>query len=88
MRSYMKTEKSIDRVIQVNNINIGKNISELRKEKKLKQTQVVAKLQIMGIDISTYSYNRIEKGTQNPTISFLFACCEIFECDMNTIFGY
>lgn len=84
----MKTEKSIDRVIQVNNINIGKNISELRKEKKLKQTQVVAKLQIMGIDISTYSYNRIEKGTQNPTITFLFACCEIFECDMNTIFGY
>ena len=84
----MKDEKSIDKVIQVNNINIGKNIAELRKQRGIKQTEMVAKLQIMAIDISIYSYNRVEKGTQNPTISFLFACCEILECDMNTIFGY
>lgn len=86
--AIMKNEKSIDRVIQVNNINIGKNIAELRKAKKLKQTEMIAKLQVMDIDISIYSYNRVEKGTQNPTISFLFACCEILECDMNQIFGY
>lgn len=84
----MKNEKSIDRVIQVNNINIGKNITELRKNKSIKQTEMVAKLQVMEIDISIYSYNRIEKGSQNPTVSFLFACCEILECDMNQIFGY
>lgn len=84
----MKNEKSVDRVIQVNNINIGNNIAELRKIKKIKQTEMVAKLQVMDVDISIYSYNRVEKGTQNPTISFLFACCKILECDMNTIFGY
>lgn len=84
----MKNEKSVDRVIQVNNINIGNNIAELRKIKKIKQTEMVAKLQVMDVDISIYSYNRVEKGTQNPTISFLFACCRILECDMNTIFGY
>lgn len=84
----MKNEKSVDRVIQVNNINIGNNIAELRKKKKIKQTEMVAKLQVMDVDISIYSYNRVEKGTQNPTISFLFACCKILECDMNTIFGY
>lgn len=84
----MKNEKSVDRVIQVNNINIGNNIAELRKKKKIKQTEMVAKLQVMDVDISIYSYNRVEKGTQNPTISFLFACCRILECDMNTIFGY
>lgn len=83
----MKNEKSIDRVIQVDDFNIGKNIAELRKLKNIKQTEMVARLQIKEIDISTFSYNRIEKGTQNPTVSFLLACCEILECDMNQIFG-
>ena len=55
---------------------------------KIKQTDMVARLQIMGIDISIYSYNRIEKGTQNPTVSFLYACCHILECDMNMIFDF
>lgn len=83
----MKNENSIDRIIQVNDINIGDNIAKLRKSLKLKQTEMVAKLQINGLDISVYSYNRIEKGTQNPTVSFLYACCHILNCDMNTIFN-
>ena len=84
----MKSKVSIDRIIQVNNVNIGKNIARLRKELNLKQTDMVAKLQLKGLDISVYSYNRIEKGTQNPTVSFLFLCCDILRCDMNTIFDY
>ncbi len=84
----MKNSKSIDRVIQVNDINIGKNITLLRKSMHIKQTDMVARLQIMGIDISIYSYNRVEKGKQNPTVSFLFACCKILNCDMNTLFSY
>lgn len=84
----MKNHESIDRIIQVNDINIGKNISRIRKSMNIKQTDMVARLQINGIDISIYSYNRIEKGTQNPTVSFLFACCHILECDMNTIFDF
>lgn len=84
----MKNYKSIDRIIQVNDRDIGKNIARLRKSMNIKQTDMVARLQINGIDISIYSYNRIEKGTQNPTVSFLFACCHILECDMNTIFDF
>lgn len=83
----MKNQDSIDRIIQVNDINIGANIAKLRKSLKIKQTEMVAKLQINGLDISVYSYNRIEKGTQNPTVSFLYACCHILNCDMNTIFN-
>ena len=82
----MKNENSINRVIQVNDINIGANISKLRKALRIKQTDMVTKLQLSGVDISIYSYNRIEKGTQNPTVSFLYACCVIFNCDMNAIF--
>ena len=84
----MKNEKSIDRVIQVNNINIGVNIAKLRKAMNIKQTDMVARLQINGVDISTYSYNRIEKGTQNPTVLFLHTCCHILDCDMNAIFNF
>lgn len=84
----MKNEKSIDRVIQVNNTDIGKNIAKLRKSLNIKQTDMVARLQTNGVDISIYSYNRIEKGTQNPTVLFLYACCRILNCDMNKIFDY
>ena len=79
----MKNKNSIDRIIQVNDTNIGNNIAALRK-----QTDMIARLQTDGIDISIYSYNRIEKGSQNPTVSFLYACCRILNCDMNTIFNF
>lgn len=84
----MKNEDSIDRIIQINNIDIGQNISKLRKAMNLKQTDMVAKLQTNGVDISIYSYNRIEKGTQNPTVVFLYACCHILGCDMNMLFNF
>lgn len=84
----MKNEESIDRIIQINSINIGKNIAKMRKAMNIKQTDMVARLQTNGVDISIYSYNRIEKGTQNPTVSFLYACCRILNCDMNTIFDF
>lgn len=84
----MKNEKSIDRIIQVNSIEIGTNIAKLRKAMNIKQTDMVAKLQTNGVDISIYSYNRIEKGTQNPTVLFLYACCHILACDMNTLFNF
>lgn len=84
----MKTSHSIDKIIQVNDISIGKNIATLRKSLKIKQIEMVARLQVLGIDISIYSYNRIEKGTQNPTVSFLHACCTVLDCDMNMLFKF
>lgn len=84
----MKNEESIDRIIQINSANIGKNIAKMRKSMNIKQTDMVARLQTSGVDISIYSYNRIEKGTQNPTVLFLYACCRILNCDMNAIFDF
>ncbi len=84
----MKNEESADRIIQINDVSIGKNIAGIRKAMSLKQTDMVAKLQTNGVDISIYSYNRIEKGTQNPTVSFLLACCQILNCDMNKLFDF
>lgn len=84
----MKSSESVDRIIQINDINIGKNIAKIRKSMHIKQVDMVARLQLLGIEVSTYSYNRIEKGTQNPTVSFLLGCCRILECDVNMIFDF
>lgn len=83
----MKRDFTEYRVIQIGDKNIGEIIRVLREEKNLKQTDVVKQLQLRGVDISVFSYNRIEKGKQNPTVSYLLAMCEILECDMNDIFG-
>lgn len=82
----MKRENTEFRVIQVKDKNIGESIRKIRLEQKIKQTDVVKQLQLRGVDISIYTYNRIEKGTQNPTVSCLLGLCDILKCDMNTIF--
>ena len=38
----------------------GANIERIRKEKGLKQLEVVAQLQVMGIDINPSSYSKLE----------------------------
>ena len=79
--------KNESRIIQVADINIGNNIRMLRIQKGYKQTEVVKQLQLSGYDISTFSFNRIEKGTQNPTVTLILMLCDIFSCDVNAIFG-
>lgn len=49
----MKNAKSIDRIIQVNDICIGKNIRKFREKKHIKQTEMVVKLQLNGVDIES-----------------------------------
>ena len=78
----MKRDNTEFRVIQVKDENIGIFIREIREEQKIKQTDIVKQLQLRGVDISIYSYNRIEKGAQNPTVS-----CLLGLCDMNRLFG-
>ncbi len=82
----MKNCESVDRIIQVNDIDIGKNIARIRKSMNIKQTDMVARLQINGIDhfyLLIQPYRK--RHAKIPTVSFLFACCHILECDMNTI---
>ena len=83
----MKRKNSEFRVIQIKDKNIGSAIRKIRVAQNIKQTDIVKQLQLRGVDISIYSYNRIEKGTQNPTVSCLLGLCDILKCDMNEIFG-
>ena len=38
----------------------GSNIERIRREKGLKQLEVVAQLQVMGVDINPSSYSKLE----------------------------
>lgn len=65
---------------------IGHNIRNMRKANKLTQEQVVAKLQLLNIDISRSAYAQMECGTYNIRISELAALKQIFHVDYNDFF--
>lgn len=67
-------------------IQIGSNIRKLRKKAGLTQEQVVAKLQLKGLETSRSSYSQIECGTYNIRISELVALTEFFQVDYNAFF--
>lgn len=75
-----------ERILQVNDVIIGSNIKKLRLKKGLKQIDVIAKLQLENVDITSFSYSRIENGQQNPKVSFLIGIVKVLECDFNDLF--
>lgn len=67
-------------------ISLGNNIRKLRKQSGLTQEQVVARLQLQGIETSRSSYSQIECGTYNIRVSELIALAELFQVDYNAFF--
>ncbi len=67
-------------------ISIGNNIRNLRKRSGFTQEQVIARLQLRGIEISRSSYSQIECGTYNIRVSELIALSELFQTDINSFF--
>lgn len=71
--------------IKTNN-QFGLNLRKLRKQNKLTQEQVVAKLQILGFDMSRSIYAQIECGTYNIRITELAALKDIFSTTYDSFF--
>lgn len=67
-------------------LDIGKNIQFLREQSKLTQDQVVAKMQIMGLNISKSSYAKIETNRMNIKVSELLALKSIFQVPIEDFF--
>jgi transcriptional regulator with XRE-family HTH domain len=65
---------------------VGNNIKRLRIQTQLRNVDVVAKLQLAGIEIGTSTLSKIERGYSNPTVEMLIALTEIFHCDFNAFF--
>lgn len=51
--------------IKQDTIQIGQNIHRIRKQKKIKQVEMVVKLQLLGIDMTRESLVKIERGIQH-----------------------
>ena len=66
--------------------DIGLNIQKARMAKKLTQDETVARLQVMGIDMSRSTYAKIETNRLNIRVSELLALGQIFGVDMNFFF--
>lgn len=75
-----------ERINQHTNPIVGSNIRRLRKERGLKATEVIAKLQIKNVNVTTGIFSKVENGWNNPTVDMLIALTEIFECDFNEFF--
>ena len=67
-------------------LSIGANIRNLRKQHKLTQEQVIAKLQLRGLNISRSIYSQMELGTYNIRVSELVALKAIFKCTFDDFF--
>ena len=71
------TEIVIEQKIKQDKIQIGKNIRRIRKQNKLKQTDMVVRLQLMGMDMTREALVKIERGIQHIYASQLKAIKEV-----------
>ena len=68
-------------------LDIGKNIQNIRKNNNLTQDQTVAKLNLLGITISKSTYAKIETNRMNIKVLELVALKIIFNTDYTEIFS-
>ncbi len=76
-----------ERINQRTNNLLGRNIRKLRLQEGLRNRDIVAKLQLNGIDISTGTYSKVESGLNNPSVNLLIALTKILNCDFNAFFA-
>ena len=67
-------------------MDIGINIKYLRNRMHLTQDQVVAKMNLLGLNISGSTYAKIETNRMNIRVSELVALSAILEADYNEFF--
>jgi len=67
-------------------LDIGRNIQALRRANRLTQEQVVAKMQLMGLNISKSTYAKLETNRMNIRVSELAALRMIFGVEYGDFF--
>ncbi len=75
-----------ERIKQGGSPIIGHNIRRLREQRHLRNMDMVAKLQLEGIPISTSTLSKIEQGACNPTTEQLIALQKILGCNYSDFF--
>jgi len=78
----MKTRK---KVYGDSNV-IGKNVERLRKERRFKQKDFIAKLQLEGLDINPTSYSKLEGQIRAATDIEVFTIAKVLGVKMEELF--
>ena len=66
---------------------VGKNIERLRKEKKIKQKDFIAQIQVMGCDMNPTSYSKLEGQIRNATDKELYVIAKLLDVPMEELFN-
>ena len=65
---------------------IGKKVEFLRKERKIKQKDFIAKLQLAGLDINPTSYSKLEGQLRVATDKEVFFIAQTLGVDVAVLF--
>ena len=76
----------MDRVNQRENHLLGENIKRLRLEHNLRNCDVLAQVQLRGVDIARSTYSKIELGVNNPTVDLLIALADFYQVSFDEFF--
>lgn len=68
-------------------IGIGHNIRKIRKSREMRQIDVVAKMHLLGCEISRSTYVKIECETHGLKVSEIMALKQIFNVDYSDFFA-
>ena len=65
---------------------VGKNVERLRKERKIKQKDFIANMQVLGCDINPTSYSKLEGQVRNATDKEVYVIAKILKVAMEDLF--
>lgn len=65
---------------------IGKNVEALRKQRKIKQKDFVAQLQLCGVDINPTSYSKLEGQLRSANDIEIFYIAKILKVNIEELY--
>ncbi len=65
---------------------VGANIERIRKAQKIKQIDMIAKMQSIGVDINPTSYSKLEGQIRLATDIEVYTIAKILQVDIKDLF--
>ncbi len=65
---------------------IGANVQKIRKEKEIKQKELLAQLQVKGIDMNASALSKLEGQVRKATDIETLALAEVLNVPISTLF--
>lgn len=62
-------------------IQIGSNIKRVRTAKKMKASELIRSVNLLGVDLNTFSLSKIEANSQHIKASQFKAIMKVLDCD-------